>query len=164
MYILGSRKEMYMKKLLFLIVGALMLASCTTTDYTGNLAGVSDNVTIVVKNFITLGIVTVQSREVHYSGAFGFVKNIKGSKITYADLLQEASKLEADDIINVRIDMHSDYKKGVFDWITGWVRTYTYTGSALAIKYTDMMETESDPQLGGLPKTPEKTRASARSR
>jgi hypothetical protein len=74
--------------------------------------------------------------------------------------MQEAAKLEADDIINVRIDMNDNYNSSAFGWMTGWVRTFTYTGTALAIKYTERMETQtSDPQLGGLPKIPESTRA-----
>ena len=74
--------------------------------------------------------------------------------------MQEAAKLEADDIINVRIDMNANYTKGFFDFFTGWIRTYTYTGTALAIKYTDMLNTETgDPQLSTLPKVPETTGA-----
>lgn len=141
-----------------MILVAFALVSCTTTNYTANVAGVSDNVTLVVKDFITLGIVTVQSTEIHHSSPFGFVKNVRGAKIIYADLMQEAAKLEADDIINVRIDMNSDYRRGAFDWLTGWVRTFNYTGTALAIKYTDV-HAGVDPHLGGLPKEPEKTKA-----
>ena len=153
-----------MKKIFWGVLAAFALVSCTTTDYTANVAGVSDNVTLVVKDFITLGIVTVYSQEIHHSGPFGFVKSVKGAKITYADLLHEATKLEADDVINVRIEMHSDYKTGAFDWISGWNKVFKYTGTALAIKYTDMMEGESDPQLGGLPKKPEQTKATGLSR
>jgi uncharacterized protein YbjQ (UPF0145 family) len=107
-----------------------------------------------------VGIVTVQATETHYASALGIKKRVEGSNITFSDLMQEAAKLEADDIINVRIDTHANYTKSVFDWLTGWSRTYTYTGTALAIKYTDKLEYVSDPQLGGLPKAAEKTSAS----
>jgi uncharacterized protein YbjQ (UPF0145 family) len=144
---------------LALLVMAI-LAGCTTTDYTANMTGVSDYTTVVVKDFIAVGIVTVQTLETHNAGPLGFVKNVTGSKVTYGNLMQEAAKLEADDIINVRIDINSNYKKTAFDWLIGWTRTYTYTGTALAIKYTDKLDTKNaDPQLGGLPKAPEATSA-----
>jgi hypothetical protein len=148
-----------MKKLIFVFV-AIMLSACTTNNFTANVAGSSDYSTVAVKDFITLGIVTVHTQEVHYSGPFGFTQSIEGAKITYSDLMQEAAKLEADDIINVRIDMNANYTKGVFDWITGWSRTYTYTGTALAIRYTEKLDTDrGDPHLHGLPGAPERTGA-----
>ena len=148
-----------MKRLLFVLT-AIALASCTTNDFTANVAGLSDYSTVVVKDFVTLGIVTVHAVEIHYSGPLGFVKSVEGSKITYSDLMEEAAKLEADDIINVRIDMNANYIKGAFDWITGWTRTYTYTGTALAIRYIDKPDAnQGDPQLRGLPRAPEKTPA-----
>ena len=151
-----------MKKFVYLILFAVMVTfmACTTNNFTANLSGASDFSTVVVKDFVTLGIITVRSSEVHRSGPFGFRKSIEGSKITFADLMQEAAKLEADDIINVRIDMNTNYRKTGGDWIKGWTRTYNYTGTALAIKYTERLETlESDPQLSGLPNTPESTGA-----
>ena len=150
-----------MKKLVLIFSAlTLALAACTSNNFTANVAGASDYSTVVVKDFITLGIVTVHATEIHFSGPLGFNKSVEGSKITFADLMQEAARLEADDIINVRIDMNANYIKGAFDWITGWTRTYTYTGTALAIKYTDKLDTDrGDPQLGGLPKAPEGTAA-----
>ncbi|MCL2138507.1 MAG: hypothetical protein FWH41_03130 [Treponema sp.] len=138
----------------------ISLAACTTNDYSTNLVGASDYSTVAVKDFKTLGIITVYAQEVHYSGPFGFKKRVEGSKITFSDLMQEAAKLEADDIINIRIDMNSNYSKGFGSFFTGWSKTYTYTGTALAIKYTDKLETEvGDPQLSGLPKSPEQSGA-----
>ena len=151
-----------MKKLLFLLAAgaALAAAACSTNNYTANMAGASDYSTVVVKDFTSLGIITVHATEVHYAGPFGFKKSVEGSKITYSDLMQEAAKLEADDIINVRIDMNTTYTKSFFDFLTGWTRTFTYTGTALAIKYTHMLNTETgDPQLTTLPKVPEVTGA-----
>jgi len=138
-----------------IILTLCVLATCTSNDYSANLTGASDYSTVAVKDFISLGIVTVNSIEIHSSGPLGFNKSIEGSKITFADLMQEAAKLEADDIINVRIDIKSNYKKSAFDWVTGWSRTYTYIGTALAIKYTEKVDGASDPQLNGLPKAPE---------
>jgi uncharacterized protein YbjQ (UPF0145 family) len=147
------------------IVTVLSLAACTIADYSANAMGVSDYAAIAVKDFVTLGIVTVQTTEIHYSSAFGFKKRIEGAKVTFADLMQEAAKLEADDIINVRIDTHADYTKGAFDWLVGWSRTYTHTGTALAIKYTDKVDTTvGESQLSGIPKSPEPSRAVRTSR
>jgi uncharacterized protein YbjQ (UPF0145 family) len=150
-----------MKKTVFAIIMAVCaLAACKTTDYTGNISGSSDHAAIAVKDFVTLGIVTVQATEIHYSGPLGFKKKVEGSKITYADLMQEAAKLEADDIINVRIDMHTNYTKGAFDWFTGWTMVYTHTGTALAIKYTDKLDSKiPDSQFSGVPKNPEPSSA-----
>jgi hypothetical protein len=152
-----------MKNSIFIaILAVIALASCISTDYTANMMGASDYATVAVKDFVTLGIITVRATETHYSSPFGFKKQIEGSKVTYSDLMQEAAKLEADDIINVRIDMNANYTKGAFDWLTGWYRTYNHTGTALAIKYTDKLASEHvDPQLSGIPKLPEKTGASA---
>jgi hypothetical protein len=151
------RKGKQMRKLVIcaIILTLCVLAACTSNNYSSNLTGASDYSTVAVKDFISLGIVTVNSTEIHSSGPFGFTKSIEGSKITFADLMQEAAKLEADDIINVRIDIKSNYTKGAFDWLIGWTRTYNYTGTALAIKYTEKVEGTSDPQLNGLPKAPE---------
>jgi hypothetical protein len=151
-----------MKKtvLSIIIVAVCALAACKTTDYTGNVSGTSDRAAIAVKDFVTLGIVTVQTTEIHHSGPLGLNKKVEGSKITYADLMQEAAKLEADDIFNVIIDMHANYPKGAFDWLTGWTRVYTHTGTALAIKYTDKLDNKiPDSQLSGIPKAPEPTSA-----
>jgi hypothetical protein len=164
---ISMRKGKHMKKLYFsaLILAAFALAACTTTNFSSNMTGAADYSTVVVKDFTTLGIVTVSATEIHHSSPFGFAKSIDGSKITFADLMQEAAKLEADDIINVRIDMNANFRKGAFDWLTGWTRTYTYTGTALAIKYTDKLDTDrGDPQLNGLPKAPELTGASKAAR
>ena len=148
-----------MKKLAYLIV-LLSFAACTTNNFSANVAGASDYSTVVVKDFTTLGIVTVRATEIHTSGPLGFSKKVEGSKITFSELMQEAARLEADDIINVRIDQHTNYKKSAFDWLTGWTRTYTYTGTALAIKYTGKLDSDfGDPQLSGLPKAPEQSGA-----
>ena len=146
---------LFLKKSL-IIAAVLSLAGCTINDYSANTTGVSDYAAIAVKDFVTLGIVTVQTTEIHYSSAFGFEKRVEGSKVTFADLMQEAAKLEADDIINIRIDTRTNYRRGAFDWLSGWSRTYTHTGTALAIKYTDRLEIPtSESQLSGIPKSPE---------
>ena len=145
---------------IMIILAVYMLTACTTNNYSASLAGTSDNATVAVKDYTTLGIITVQSTEIHHAGFLGFSKSVTGSKITFADLLQEAVRLEADDIINVRIDMNTNYTKRSTDWLTGWTRTFTYTGTALAIKYTEKVDTGmGDAQLSGLPRIPETSKA-----
>lgn len=155
-----------MKKwLLGVVAGVLTLAACTTANYSSNVAGAADYAAIAVKDFVTLGIVTVKTTETHYCSPFGFVRRIEGSKITFADLMQEAAKLEADDIINVRVDVNASYTKGAFDWLVGWSRTYTHTGTALAIKYTDKLDSDTtDSHLSSIPKMPEPSGAVKKSR
>jgi len=156
--------DFFMKKTV-IIAAILSLAACTTADYSANAAGASDYASIAVKDFVTLGIVTVKTIEIHYSSPFGFKKRIEGSKVTFADLMQEAARLEADDIINVRIDTNANYTKGAFDWISGWSRTYTHTGTALAIKYTDKVNTGiGESQLTSIPKAPESSKVVKTSR
>jgi len=64
--------------------------------------------------------------------------NHTGSKITYEMLMQEAKKLGANDVINVKIDVNQVEEivknKDNFDISR---TTYNYTASALAIKYTN---------------------------
>jgi hypothetical protein len=86
-------------------------------------SGVSANVPLAVKDFESQGIIFVYSQEI-----IDNMKNVTGSKITYEMLMKEAKKLDADDIINVRVDVKRTINVDhvVFD----------YTGIALAIKYT----------------------------
>lgn len=152
-------------KVILTVSVILSLTTCTTADYSANAAGASDYASIAVKDFVTLGIVTVKATEIHYSSPFGVTKRIEGSKVTFADLMQEAARLEADDIINVRIDTNANYKKGAFDWLTGWSRTYTHTGTALAIKYTDKVNVSTnDSQFTTIPKAPESSKVVKTSR
>ena len=143
-----------------MVIAALVLTGCASTNYTANMSGASDYATVAVKDFVTLGIVTVETTEIHHASPFGVIKRIEGKKITYADLMQEAARLEADDIINVRVDVNTTYTGSIFDWFSGWTRSYTHTGTALAIKYTDKLDSKDvDPQLTGIPKAPESTGA-----
>jgi hypothetical protein len=50
----------------------------------------------------------------------------------------------------VRIDVHTEQKSTPFDWLTGSKTTYTYTGTALAVKYTtpiDRVESSNQREL-----------------
>jgi uncharacterized protein YbjQ (UPF0145 family) len=128
-----------MKKtwMVFLVLMILSLAGCSTTQFSNELAGRTDYVNMAVKDFEGLGIIFVESVEEITAGPFGFKKTHTGSRITYADLLKKAAELGADDIANIRIDINTDHAKNNFvDFFRGYKITYTYTGTALAIKYT----------------------------
>ena len=114
-----------------------MLAGCTTVDYTSPMAGRYDRAGVVVKNFILIDTVTVHATEIHTISPMGIKRTVEGAKVTYTDLMRSAASLNADDIINVRIDMQTTGKTTIAEWFTGSERTFSYTGQALAIKYVD---------------------------
>lgn len=109
----------------------------------------NDTVPVAVKDFEVKGVVFVESKVVYdmESGE----KN--GSEITFTDLMREAVKLGADDIINVRIDKteygtaEDKYRKdSIRDREVYAGRDYTsknvvYKATAIAIKYTKALET-----------------------
>jgi uncharacterized protein YbjQ (UPF0145 family) len=118
-----------------------VLTGCTTTKFSNELAGRTDYVNMAVKDFIGLGIIFVESVEEFTAGPLGFNKSHTGSQITYADLLTKAAELGADDIANIRIDINTDHiENKIIDFFTGYKKTYTYTGTALAIKYTSAVD------------------------
>jgi hypothetical protein len=131
----------------------MMSMGCQSTHFSTNTVGWSNYADVAIKDYETLGVVTVKAEEVHKVGAFHFTDDHTGSNVTYADLLAEAAKLGADDIINVRIDRKTDSSKNLFSFFTGTTETWTYTGSALAIKYTtaaapDTLKADSLKKLG----------------
>jgi uncharacterized protein YbjQ (UPF0145 family) len=87
-----------------------------------------------------MGIIYVESTAtLDHNGAI-----TDGSKLTYEMLMKEAEKLEADDIVNLRIDeiltsvttadpsVQTDNPSGQ---TTALKRTITYKATAIAIKY-----------------------------
>jgi len=118
-----------------LLAVSAVLSGCTLFDYTAPIAGKYDNASVLVKNFTLIDTVTVHTEEIHTISPFGIKRTVEGAKVTYSDLMKEAARLNADDIINVRIDMQTSGKTTIADWFTGWERTFLYTGQALAIKY-----------------------------
>jgi uncharacterized protein YbjQ (UPF0145 family) len=135
-----------MKKsgLILTVLMFLALSGCSTTQFSNELAGRTDYVNMAVKDFVGLGIIFVESVEEFTAGPFGFKKTHTGSRITYADLLTKAIELGADDIANIRIDVKTDHIKNNFvDYFRGYKITYTYTGTALAIKYTSAVDVQA---------------------
>jgi hypothetical protein len=136
------RKNISVKIFFFLIIlPAFTAAGCITVDFTAPLAGRYVKAGVGDKDFEVIGIVQVESIEFHKVGPFGFAKTVEGSKVNYTDLMIEAARIQADDIIDVRIDMNAGKPTTFAERLTGWERTFTYTGKALAIKYVDKKET-----------------------
>ncbi|MCL2138508.1 MAG: hypothetical protein FWH41_03135 [Treponema sp.] len=115
-----------------------LLPGCNSVmDFSAPIAGKFNTADLPVKNFEIIGPVYAASTEIHTVGSFGVVKRVEGAKITHNDLVIEAARLNADDIINVRIDKKTNGKAGFLNWLTGWERVFSYSGSAIAIKYVD---------------------------
>lgn len=130
-----------MKKILYVLAAAAVvfaLASCTTTDTTTAKQGWANYSELSVKDFNTLGIVSVTTEMIQTSGFLQLTRKTEGSTVTYNALMEEAKKLGADDIINVRIDQVSQGKSGPIQLIFGGKTTTKYIGTALAIKYKDV--------------------------
>ena len=85
---------------------------------------------IPVKDYQTLGLVFT-------SHVFQPDEQSKAADVfTYQALLKEAEKLGADAVINVAIDRRRQYMRG---YEGGGYRLETWYGSALAIKYTNVV-------------------------
>lgn len=130
------------------LAAALFLGACTTTNIASNRTGWSDYATITTKDFEAVGIVRVTSREILVRSMFGIVSSHKGSQITYDMLIGEAKALGGDDIINVRIDRVDETRHSTvaaFEWLFGCTEKYSYTGTALAIRYKDAVPDQERP-------------------
>lgn len=127
-----------MKKLVSGLLALLILglAACKTTDLSVNQLGSSNNVDLVVKDFELLGEVTLSAEEVKEFGPLYLFRTNRGARLNYTALLTEAAKFGADDIIDINIIVNQNRKTAPLDFFTGGKVTYTYTGTAQAIKYT----------------------------
>ena len=117
-------------------VFCFMFGSCATAriDHSYSLSGITQNINnLPLKDFVPVGIVFVNSTEVIDS-----LGNHTGSKITYEMFMREAARLQAHDVINIRIDVTRRVEQGQrVGGNVATVTTYIYTGTALAIRYTD---------------------------
>ena len=106
-------------------------------EYNYSLFGSLNNTALAVKDYETLGIIFVRSTEIIDNRT----NNRSGSKITSEMLMLEAKKLNADDVINVRIDVNQTNKY----FLDGSTQTiYNYTATALAIKYRGAVSVENN--------------------
>jgi uncharacterized protein YbjQ (UPF0145 family) len=137
-----ARLELRVKKILCASVAvlSLVLVSCTgTVSLSGPIHGVSGNALLAVKDYETKGIIIVKSSE-----KIDGMKRRTGSKVTYEMLMEEARRLGADDVINVRVD-----ENRVVKFENGREEVYTYTATALAIKYTEARDVIAQQQFQG---------------
>jgi len=129
-----------MKKCMFvlLVLTAMVLSGCKTTNLTTNKVGWSDYTTVTIKDFDVVGVITLESEVIKTVTPFGFSSTLEGSEITYAMLMEKAVEKKGDDIMNVRIDKHDDSKTTLFDRIIGYTKTTKYIATALVIRYKDV--------------------------
>ena len=133
------RNKHFILGLLAMIAGiVLVLSSCSSVPRSAEMNydnwGAFGEVFIPAKDFETRGLVFT---EVQFQ--ISEKQEIAGETFTYQALLKEAAKLGADAIINVTIDKRAEN-------VSVGMRTVkqeTWYGSALAIKYTNMLSTES---------------------
>ena len=131
-------KKKQVSGIILMLAVFLLLESCRSTiNFSAPLSGKFNQVRLPEKNFIIIGPVFASSTEIHTVKSLGNVIKVEGRKITHNDLVIKAAELGADDIINVTIDMKTSGRSRYVNRSTGWERVFTYTGSALAIKYID---------------------------
>jgi len=83
-------------------------------------------------DFMPVGIIFLTSEEV-----IDGLGNHSGSKITYEMFMREASKLQAHNVINLNIDVEIKAERKIIQNRQVIVTTYSYTGTGLAIRYTN---------------------------
>lgn len=126
--------------ILLISLSFLFIIGCATTErsmqsaFESNESGSYNNISIQSKDFIVKGPIFVESTvTIEQNGA----KN--GSEITAYMLMKEAQKLDADDVVNVKIDKLENIKKSIVkqqnrDKIIK-TKVITYKATGLAIKY-----------------------------
>jgi hypothetical protein len=124
------------------VLAALVLAGCRSTDITTNKVGWSSYADISVKDYVVVGPVYLESQEVFEATPFFINRSLKGSRIVWSDIMAEAAKLGADDVINIRIETTDQNNRvpRIIEYFTGYTYTYRYKASGLAIKYTEAVE------------------------
>ena len=134
-----------MKKFFVTIVvlaALTMVSGCKSYDVTANKVGYSIVGDIAVKDYQVVKIITLESQEVSIYSPLGLKKTMRGSRIIWSDLMAEAAKAGADDVINVRIEMTNQNERipRFFEFFTGYTNTWKFQATALAIKYTGAIE------------------------
>ena len=132
------------KKLLYslgITVALLSIMSCSSTYEESTIRfsdGTVNNTIIAIKDYDIIGPIRATS-ERQFNGS-----EWSGNKITYDMLLQKAHDIDADDVINVKIDTVIKTTKNSNEVIK---KTYTYIANGLAIKYTDALLVPPTPLL-----------------
>lgn len=123
----------YQKLLCFFGLGvslfSFMGCSSTQESVVSTSDGITNNSIIAVKDYDIVGPIRMTS-ERSFNGT-----KWSGSKITYDMLLQKAHEMNADDVINIKIDTTKTTEDS--NLITK--ETYNYTANGLAINYTEAL-------------------------
>ena len=156
--------------IIIVLIAAALVFGCRTYDKTVNRVGWSSYSDISVKDYTVAGIISLESQEVYSYGPFGFKKTFKGSRIVWSDLMAEAAKLGADDVINVRIEETNYnvrkglggnmppenayytffYQPSIIEFFTGYSVTWKYKATALAINYTNPIDRQKSERMDNL--------------
>jgi hypothetical protein len=139
-----EEKESVMKRgvIAVVILSAVILAACTSTDLTTNKVGWSNYAEVAIKDYEAVGVINLESQEVYEATPFGINKSLKGSRIVWSDLMAEAVKMGANDVINIRIEVtdQNARRPQFVEFLTGYTLTYTYKATGLAIRYTTAID------------------------
>ena len=141
-----------MKKGVFFVLVFIILVGCSTTTIANkekiSFIGNFEEISIKEKDFIIVGRIFLTSSVIIDENEY----IIDGSPITYEMLWKEAQKLNADEIINLKIDEikkiteyqklrlnHIDYQHSITVASQRIIakREITYNATALAIKYVN---------------------------
>ena len=142
-------KNKLILSLITVIFAVFFVAGCGTPPVTTTTASVEfqnwaqfgESVLIPAKDFETVGLVFTEV-------SFTADKSIDGQTFSYRDLLKKANDLGADAIINVVMDKKTDrIREG-----TKVSRKETWYGTALAIKYTEVLKAKEKVEYMGLTK------------
>jgi hypothetical protein len=136
----------YQKLLCFfgIAVSLLSVMSCSSTYEESTVRfsdGTTNNSIVAVKDYDIVGPIRVTA-EREFNGS-----EWSGNKITYDMLLQKAYAMDADDIINVKIDTIVKTTESTENSNKIVKKTYSYIANGLAIKYTDALLVNPTPFL-----------------
>lgn len=128
-------------QLVAIIVVLLSIMGCSSTyeDSTVRFSdGTINNSAIAVKDFEIVGPIRVTTEKEFKNSKWS------GNNITYDMLLQEAYSMDADDVINIKIDTIIKTTKDSNNVVN---KSYSYIANGLAIKYTDALLVTPTPLL-----------------
>ena len=116
---------------------AMAFTSCVTTHYESqDRGGTLEMQQLAVKDYDIIGPVTVTATSSESSSFLMLHQKKEGSEVVYPMLLDAAIKAGGQDVINVRVSKKLD-SVITLGGIFGKEATYTYTATALAIKYNN---------------------------
>ena len=116
---------------------AMAFTSCVTTHYESQATGDTLKMEqLAVKDYDIIGPVTVTATSSESQSFLMLHQKKEGSEVVYPMLLDAAIKAGGQDVINVRVSKKLD-SVITLGGIFGKEATYTYTATALAIKYNN---------------------------